>query len=256
MRIKKEKVIFNITTKNDIWYGKIFWQNYSTWENQLFTTIKNNVTKNDVFIDIGAAIGAVCFYASYFSHKVYAIEPHHSIFGLLKKNLNLNRSIKNLKIFNCAIHNKNSVVKHQANKIFSSINFHRTSGQVKNICVYSLPYFFKKNKINPKNAFIKIDIEGGEFSLLANNNFIKFLKKNNMRAYVSLHFNFFLDQNKYYNFFYFILRYINFLKEFIIVCNFIFKFKNIQINGVRTSRLKIFNIKHSQSPYPDIFVYD
>ena len=93
--------------------------------------------------------------------------------------------------------------------------------------------------------------------MLENNNFVKYLKKNNMRAYISLHFNFFLDQNKSYNFFFsFILRYINFFKEFIIVCNFIFKFKNLQINGVRGSRLKIFNIKHGRSPHPDIFVYD
>jgi hypothetical protein len=245
MKIKKNKIIFNISNKNDVWYGKIFWQNYSNWENQLFNTIKNHVTKNDVFIDIGAAIGAVCFYASYFSHKVYAIEPHHSIFGLLKKNLNLNRGIKNLKIFNCAIHNKNSVVKHKTNNIFSPINFHKTYGEPKNIHVYSLPFFFKKNKINPKNAFVKIDIEGGEFGLLSNDNFINFLKKNNIRAYISLHFNFFPNQN-----------YIDRLKEFIITYNFIFKFKNIEINGVKTSRLMFFFKCNPLRLNADVFVYD
>ena len=100
-KIKKGKIIFFVNDENDF-----FWDNYenSTWESHLFyylDSIKNK--KKLTFIDVGSSNGCISMYASFMFKNVISLEPYKFQCNVFKKNLDLNKSINNVKIFNCAL---------------------------------------------------------------------------------------------------------------------------------------------------------
>lgn len=131
---------------------------------------------NFILIDIGANIGTVCIPAIRrgFFQKCIAIEPDPYNFSLLKKNIKINGLNKNIKIINTALgsdDNKRAVFE------LSEYNFgdHRVRNendlldknyylekQRKTIVVKLTKLDTVLKKINPKNVFLWIDVQGYE----------------------------------------------------------------------------------------------
>lgn len=81
------------------------------WEPAITKYISKSLSKEDIFIDIGANIGYYTLLASKLvgtEGKVYAFEASPKIFTELQKNV-LKNKIKNTKLFNIAISNKSGL---------------------------------------------------------------------------------------------------------------------------------------------------
>jgi len=123
--------------------------------------------KNKIFIDIGANIGFYSILAiKKHYEEIYSIEANKNTFKYLKKNIELNKSLKN-KVFNYAIGEKKEEA-YITNNIFhtggNEINFDKKGIKTK---IISLDEFIREQNIKISNiGFIKIDIEGYEIKAI------------------------------------------------------------------------------------------
>jgi len=133
-------------------------------------TIKQNVKKNDIVIDVGANIG---YYTLLFSRlvgnlgKVFGFEPEPYNFELLKKNVEIN-NYNNITFEQKAISKnsgtinlylaKNGIVGH---RIYNS---DVCNGSIK-VEMISLDDYFSKLDLTDKIDFVKIDVEGAELGV-------------------------------------------------------------------------------------------
>lgn len=129
--------------------------------------MKNNISKGDIVIDVGANIG---YYALLFSRlvgekgKVFAFEPEPRNFELLKKNVQVN-NYKNIVLIQKALSDKNEqldlfISKNMANhKIYQQKNQDANSIKIDAI---RLDDYIKNQDLTDKINFIKIDVEGAE----------------------------------------------------------------------------------------------
>ena len=165
---------------------------FSRNEKKEIKFIKNNMSDNSWFIDIGSNIGLYSLNISnintkYKRVKTFSIEPNPIIFERLKKNYQLlvsqNKFVKNnFLLKNCAIGDREGFGKidkkadHANVKIIKNkkININKKFIKIK---ITKLSYLLKKYKI--KNiSCIKIDTEGYEFKIIKN-----FFKKDNIKFF-------------------------------------------------------------------------
>lgn len=106
----------------------------------------DDITENDIVLDIGANIGAFTIPAARKAKKVYAVEPLYS--DILLKNLTLS-DIKNVKVFEIGL-----------GETEQNINY---GGRNKTVKCITLGDIIRScgEKIN----FLKIDCEGGEWCI-------------------------------------------------------------------------------------------
>ena len=130
--------------------------------------INNQLYEGEVFIDIGANVGAYSLVASRLvgrSGKVIAFEPVGTIFQRLSENISLNK-ITNIVAEKRAVLDKNGItdiyLSDKQNMGMSSIfHFNPESGKSEKVEAVSLDDYIEKRDISRINL-IKIDIEGSE----------------------------------------------------------------------------------------------
>jgi len=150
-------------------------------------------TRNDMtIIDIGSNIGTYSIYLSKYlsrfniDYKIYAIEPELYNFKQLSKNININHMTTRIMPFNVAISNKNGVGRLEIRKNDDSHRLTPNQKGIKTQKVYinTLETFCLENNIKRIDV-LKIDIEGGEYTLLLKS--IGFIKNNVNLMFVKLH---------------------------------------------------------------------
>jgi len=138
---------------------------YGTWDTKLLKVIRKYISKDSVFVDVGANIGFFSLYASYLCKKVIAFEPIDFIYNQLKKSVNEN-GIRNIELYNYACGSKKD--KLEIGLVKENIG---ASGLVpcnkkiytkKMIDVTTLDIALHNRKVD----FIKIDVEGFEPDVL------------------------------------------------------------------------------------------
>lgn len=170
-----------------------------THDSEQIEFIKKLNLKNKVIFDIGAHIGymSMCFAELVGENgKVLSFEPNKHNVERFKKNLEKNKDLeKIIKIYNCALTDKNGVEKFIFNKNIdggtSSGSFLDKADTALDRKFYSL--FEEKNvetlNLNEfkdaKPDFIKIDIEGYEGELIKNN--LSYFKKNLPKMVIEIH---------------------------------------------------------------------
>ena len=117
--------------------------------------------------------------------NVISLEPYKFQCSVFKKNLDLNKSINNVKIFNCALGTSSGKINFEENNMFSNSMF------VTDKCGYevevkSLIQIIRENFVD--NFVIKIDIEGYEFNLLSDKNFLNTILIYRPPIYIGCHF--------------------------------------------------------------------
>jgi len=136
----------------------------------------NNKSKN-VIVDVGANIGLFTFYAhmKFPKSKIISIEANPNNFKILEKNINNNKLSDIVKIFNNVV---SSYEGHQpfylsSNSGWSSIYDKRGAKDGKLIYLepISLSKLFQKSKLTIIDI-LKIDIEGAEYDILLNDDFL------------------------------------------------------------------------------------
>ncbi|MCB2219773.1 MAG: FkbM family methyltransferase [Bacteroidetes bacterium] len=148
-----------------------FWRivNKGGFEPQFFKMLDQFLSKDSVYCDIGAWIGPTAMYAARLCKKVYAFEPDDEAYRFLLKNISKNE-IVNIIPYNLAIGPENGLLKmashggRQGDSMSSMINIahYKNSFTAKSITWNSFINDHKPGKID----FIKMDIEGGEISVI------------------------------------------------------------------------------------------
>jgi FkbM family methyltransferase len=160
----------------------LFWKDISAgnWEKESFKILDDFIRPESIMIDIGCWGGPLSLYAACKGARVYALDPDPAIFNHLLNNLVLNPGLsKHIHPRQIAISARSGTTQLFARKEYglssSSILRRARDGMKTHTCqTLNLEEFCIQEKLS-KIDFIKIDIEGGEFELLAGlgENFLK-----------------------------------------------------------------------------------
>lgn len=153
--------------------NKAIWESMSAdqWEQDSLELIADQLSEEDVFIDMGAWAGPIALFAAHYASFVYAIEPDPIVYNQLERNVKLNHSVRDKVVCSpIAISDKNEIKKLFARKTYgqsSSSLLSRILDQQSTLECESLTFseYIYQNKIKNVN-FIKMDIEGSEFFVL------------------------------------------------------------------------------------------
>ncbi|MFQ5439842.1 MAG: FkbM family methyltransferase [Nitrosopumilaceae archaeon] len=152
-----------------------FWKNFQEkgWEEQTFKIFNKFLDKNHSYIDIGAWIGSTVLYGCQLAKHSYAIEPDPIAFKELRKNIRLNNNL-NSKITLSNLCISDSI---GSTKLFTPAKTLSGGGRSGSTILekgyenfwmvetVTLSKFIKSLSIIDCN-FIKMDIEGAEFTVL------------------------------------------------------------------------------------------
>ena len=219
-----------------------FWELFQSekWEPETTKIFDVYINTNTTYLDIGAWIGPTLFYAANLADKCFAVEADPIAYERLTENLKANEDqnwFSEVTLINKAVSDEPGTIQFGSQKqggdSMSSILWGEleTSWRVKTISVKDL-----LSKITPasNNLFIKIDIEGSEFTMLGSLNDIFSL--DNAIIFISLH-NIFLKRSlefKYKNLNY-LQRFFKVRTEFTSIYRELFRFlpknKICTING-------------------------
>ncbi|MEH1864962.1 MAG: FkbM family methyltransferase [Nostoc sp.] len=147
-----------------------FWKevNDGQWEPQTFKVFDRFISKDTTYIDVGTWIGPTLLYAAQLAKEAFAFEPDPIAYKEMLANVKLNPDISNIKTYEALIGIEAGETRlgsrEEGGDSTSSILFSdmKTSWLVKSI---NLQSFVNKEGLQPP-LFIKIDIEGGEYSLI------------------------------------------------------------------------------------------
>mgnify|MGYP006429022745 CR=1 FL=1 len=167
--IKKENII--LETKNNI---KIKIRTNSTdimqlgtvWLAQDYEVPGFSIKKEDIVIDIGAHIGLFSLFASQYckNGKIFCYEPIEKNFGILKKNIELNK-IKNVIYFNSAVSNQLNKLKIFIDSDDSAHSIFKSDKNFIEVNSTTIKSIFDENKIKNCNL-LKLDCEGSEYQII------------------------------------------------------------------------------------------
>jgi FkbM family methyltransferase len=179
-----------------------FWEShYPGWEPETFEVLDNFLTKDTIFIDIGAWVGPISMYASRKSKEVYSVEADSMSIHYLQKNCK-NNCENNIHFIHKAIYSKSnenvlfgknlflpgSVLNDSTSQIVSG----REGGEGYSISTISFSDLIRS--INPKDiSLIKVDIEGGEENIL--DDLFSFYNNHSVPMYISFHVDWWKNQD-------------------------------------------------------------
>ncbi|WP_299438764.1 FkbM family methyltransferase [uncultured Aquimarina sp.] len=240
----------NITLRNysfeiDPGQNKLMWEhiNKENWEVHSFDIFDFFVPKNGVVLDIGAWSGVLSLYTTRKAKKVYALDPDPVCFKELQKNIALNPTMKNkISAHPIAISGVKEIATLSARLSYggsssSIMNRKRDTENSLQLTTVPLLNFIEQERITQID-FIKMDVEGAEFSILPTIG--SALKKINYPTlYVSFHYGF-LNEHIYHQ--YVSSRFLT--KVFL---------KIEKITGLSFFKKKIEN--NIKKIYNDLFVY-
>ena len=172
-----------------------FWRNiYNTWEHDTYESIIPHLSKDKIFVDIGAWQGPISLIAQKYSKQCICFEPDPIAYEYLVKNIELN-GFTNIIAINAAVSNESELYIGNNELGGGGSSYLRPQNSVKCPTI-SFPEILNKFNLNENNiSVIKIDIEGYECELLQD----PVLKNINVPKHISLHADFFPDGEKYYN---------------------------------------------------------
>ena len=187
IKIEKNDKIFFVNSSNNA----NFWAQLQLgiWEPETFKIFDVFLDKNHSYVDLGSWIGPTVLYGCQNAKFCYAIEPDPVAFKNLKNNIELNHQLcHRIKLSDqCLTDFSGTTYLTPKNKEFgdsiSSMMFKKSSSS-KEVKGITFEEFVLENSIEDCN-FIKMDIEGAEFTVLPTMK--KFLEKEKPTIHLSLH---------------------------------------------------------------------
>jgi FkbM family methyltransferase len=151
-----------------------FWRavNRGSWEPETFTIFDRHITPDTLFLDIGAWIGSTALYGAQRARTTLAFEPDPVAFAALARNVDANATapwIDRLKIHDCAINADGqsfTLGGTQAGADSTSSALFPDRDSQWTVRALRLPEVLALHRSQGQPVFLKIDIEGGEYSLL------------------------------------------------------------------------------------------
>lgn len=192
MEIKLDGVRISIVLDEDF-YGEKFWKRIEagTYEPDTLQFIRLNCTTDTLFIDIGAANGAMTLLAARYGSKVIAYEPNPLMFLILNRNLlsnpELNQKVTSYQRAISDVKREIEFSVESNSKILSSIVFSQDLSSQGKIKVDSLSEILTKLSTENLKIIIKMDIEGAEWQILKNVETLQSLKLHKAKLLLALH---------------------------------------------------------------------
>ena len=237
-RISRNNYKFNVNPTD---YEK-FWEQFSneSWEKNTTDIFDRYIDRNTVYIDIGAWIGPTLLYAAQLANRSIAIEADPIAFKRLTENLSMNYKEKwytNISLINKVVSKKSGNIRFGSQSTggdsMSSLLWadQNTTWEIEAITPEEI---FSDSDLKSNKVFVKIDIEGGEFTML--DELKEIFAKKNVCIFLSLH-NKYLKQSlvqKYKNNNYW-LRWFSIRRDFVLTYRKFFNVlphdKNVTIGG-------------------------
>lgn len=173
-----------------------FWQTVyqESWEGNTFYDILPHLSKDKVFIDIGAWQGPISLVAQQFSKQCLCFEPDPYAYDYLVKNVQAN-GFDNIICENVAV-SAEPKLNIGADELGGGVTSFTKADNSIECKTISIQQIFDKYQLTSDDiSVIKIDIEGYECELLKD----PFWKTLNVNLHISLHGLFFKDKQKYFN---------------------------------------------------------
>lgn len=166
-----------------------FWQkvNRNSWEPHTFTILDKLISPSSTYCDIGAWIGPTVLYAANSCKRVFCLEPDRTAYMYLLQNIKLNK-FDNIMPFHFALaaEEKISRMASPRGKQGDSMTSLLTPDRANSMEVLCITWSTWVNLLgNPVIDCMKMDIEGGEFTLLPS--MAGYLQENRPGLYLSLH---------------------------------------------------------------------
>jgi FkbM family methyltransferase len=151
-----------------------FWKrvNRGAWEPETFAIFDRHIGDETLFLDVGAWIGSTALYGAQRARFCVAFEPDPVAFAALTRNVAANAAAdwaSRLEIHDCAINADGQAftlggTSEGADSTSSALFPDRESQWT--VRAMRLPDVLARHRSPGQPVFLKIDIEGGEFSLL------------------------------------------------------------------------------------------
>jgi FkbM family methyltransferase len=210
-------------------YGPGFWDlvENGNWEKEQLADLTSTADSFSYFIDIGASNGVYSLVMASLGCNVVAVEPDNLQFSALVTNVELNQNLE--------IRARRGLVVSSVGPTLSPYALDTKSNEVdalEKIQIISL--------LHPEvNSIIKIDIEGGEWSLLSDKQVMRSLLRHRyLFVYLSPHIGFF-SQNFHAGVIERFRFRLSVLKEFLTLYRFARKATSIDYLGVETTPFKL-----------------
>ena len=182
-------------------YNETFWDKVASgsFEPDTLFTLKRNLSQHVVFFDVGAAVGVMTLVAASFGAKCISYEPIPKYFTSLSKNIDLNLEIKNQIIIKQAIVSTFShpatLIRDQIGHSISSIVYSENSNEISDVVDIKKEILEYCSSLKP---ILKLDIEGAEYRLLQDKEFLEILQEKKAIIILAIHPGFFrpINQNK------------------------------------------------------------
>jgi FkbM family methyltransferase len=182
-------------------YGLEFWKSFESgnYEPDTLKFLETRVNSETVFLDIGAANGALTLLGAALGATVRAYEPHLQIFTVLKRNIELNSNeCSKVEIYNCGISNEEKWLefgKESDRSVFSEIVTGNESGSSsQKIRILSLSNELRVASSQKKKVIIKMDIEGAEWKIINDKAMLQSMKDAKVTMLLALHPGFYRKQ--------------------------------------------------------------
>ena len=167
------RVGYNISVNDGLSASHIFSEIFI---NECYPIKKSN--KKRLIIDVGANVGFFTFYALMKSPNVdiISIEADPKNYNVLKKNISTNNLDDQVQLLNNAVcSKKGEIIFHSSLKNSGWSSLYKTRGAVEsesiNICAITVSEILSTFKVNTVDI-LKIDIEGAEYDIILNDNFL------------------------------------------------------------------------------------
>jgi len=188
MRIDFGDIAFNVdeTERENYWVKVID----STWEPHTYKIFRKYLNPKHSFIDVGAWIGSTALFGCQLAKHCYAIEPDIKALKELKRNIELNPSLKNdMTVWaGCILDRKGTaeigIGYHGTTLGDSNSSVHHKGELVQECECLTFEQFIEAFNITDCN-FVKIDVEGAETKMIPSMKY--FISKYKPTILVSLH---------------------------------------------------------------------
>jgi FkbM family methyltransferase len=186
----------NSEIPNYKWFVNYF--QTGNWEPETFDVFQRFKDSNKTAIDIGAWIGPTSIWLSKNFKNVISFEPDKTALSSLKKNLFENKCC-NVEVVNKAVCNNNQKDIFFGRNLFVSEGHGDSTSQTKLDQINEDDYkvetitFSKILKLSDDISFIKVDIEGGEESILED--IFTQLNQSNKVLWISFHLKWWKNQD-------------------------------------------------------------
>jgi FkbM family methyltransferase len=174
-----------------------FWDAYASgrWEPETFALFDRYLDKNTVHVDVGAWIGPTVLYAATRARQVIGFEPDPVAFASLQASVSANPNLASIEVHQVAIAAARGELRLGAHTTpGDSMSSALFAGNANSWTVPARRLDEFENRW-PAGApvFLKIDIEGGEYTLLPA--LADFVRRHRPTIYLSLHSHFFLGDS-------------------------------------------------------------